>query len=357
MPTAPTPQPPLATLLSQALVAFTIEFDNLAEEQITAAGERPWITSQAMWANHLRFVGEDGIAARELMQRALVSAAAIRSRLNALRRWRYVTIDPSDVVRLTPAGRRARDVWQPLADAVEARWGVRHGDPAVDALRAALAPAASTDTPLPRYLPIIGNEMFSEVVPPPEPLPDDPAEPDLSVLLARALLALTLEFESETKLSLPMHVDGLQVLDAEATRVRDLPRLSGCSREGMAMITGHLARIGLAAVAPDPDAARGKVVRLTARGVSARERGADRVARVEKRLHDRLGAPAVGRLRGSLVAILDSPGFAEGMEPPPTGWRSWPPYLAQTERLLEDPRGALPRHPLVLHRGGFPDGS
>jgi hypothetical protein len=32
----------LPTLLSQVLVAFTIEFDNEAERQISAAGPRPW---------------------------------------------------------------------------------------------------------------------------------------------------------------------------------------------------------------------------------------------------------------------------------------------------------------------------
>jgi hypothetical protein len=31
--------------------------------------------------------------------------------------------------------------------------------------------------------------------------------------------------------------------------------------------------------------------------------------------------------------------------------------LAQTERVLADPAGALPHRPMVLHRGGFPDGS
>ncbi len=354
MPLAQTPPRPLPALLSQALVAFTIEFDNLAEEHITATGARPWMASQVMWANHLRFVGEDGIPACRLMQRSLASAATIRSRLGAPRRWRYVTVDAADVVRLTAAGRRAREVWRPLAGHVEARWGARLGDPAVAALRAALAPAASAAAPLPRYLPVVANTMFSEVVASAEPVPDDPAEPDLSVLLARALLNVTLAFESASKLSLPMHVDGLQVLTAGPTRVRDLPRLSGCSKEGMAMITGFLARVGLATFEPDP-AGRGKVVRLTARGVAAKDRGAARLAGLDDAIGIR-GGCQLG-LRAALDAVLGSPAFAAGMEPPPTGWRARPPYLTQTERLLADPRGALPRHPLVLHRGGYPDGS
>jgi hypothetical protein len=345
-----TAEQPLPTLLSQALVAFTIEFDNLAEERITAAGARPWIASQAMWANHLRFVGDDGIPARELMHRSLVSAATIRSRLGALRRWRYVTVDREHVVRLTAAGRRARAVWAPLAEEVEARWRARHGAAAIEALRARLAAVPTSETPLPRYLPIVGYAMGSEVVQPPEPLVDGDAGDDLSVLLARALLRFTLEFESGSRLSLPVHVDGLQVLGADPVRIRDLPRLSGCSKEGMAMITGFLDRSGLASIEPDP-AGRGKVVRLTPAGDAARDRGAARIRALGGEHRRRLDA------YDALDAVLAAPAFAEGLRPPATGWRARPPYLAQTERLLADPRAALPRHPLVLHRGGFPDGA
>jgi hypothetical protein len=32
-------------------------------------------------------------------------------------------------------------------------------------------------------------------------------------------------------------------------------------------------------------------------------------------------------------------------------------YAAQTEAFIHDPRGALPHDPMVLHRGGWPDGS
>ncbi len=51
------------------------------------------------------------------------------------------------------------------------------------------------------------------------------------------------------------------------------------------------------------------------------------------------------------------PSLALGLQPYPDGWRSRPPYLAQTKAFLADPAGALPRHPMVLHRGGYPDGS
>ena len=84
---------------------------------------------------------------------------------------------------------------------------------------------------------------------------------------------------------------------AGPTRVRDLPRLSGCSKEGMAMITGFLARVGLATFEPDP-AGRGKVVRLTARGVAAKDRGAARLAGLDERnWHPR--RMSIGTARGT----------------------------------------------------------
>ncbi|HEY3765194.1 MAG TPA: hypothetical protein VGL44_08545 [Gaiellales bacterium] len=353
------PSPPLATLLSQPLVAFTIEFDNVAEERITAAGRRPWIASLAMWADYLRHVGEDGIPARELRSRAFVSAKTLRSRLGALSRWRYVTVGLDEVVRLTPAGRRARVVWLALAAEIEARWCERFGCDRVEELRGALAPVlADAGHGLPAALPIVAYALFSEVVPGPGPVAREPLpDLDVSVLLARALLVLTLEFERDSRLSLPMCADGLRVLGSEPVRVRDLPRAGGGSKEAMAIIAGHLARVKLAAVEPDPGAARGKVVRLTARGLAARAAYARRLAGVEEHLRERIGAAAVDRLRQALEALLADPAFADGLVPPAGGWRGQPPYLAHTERLIADPRGALPHQPLMLHRGGFPDGA
>ena len=61
---------PLPSLLSHALVAFTIEFDNEFEHQAPhrttnhslTAGTRhvPWLVSMVMWSNFMRFVGQEG---------------------------------------------------------------------------------------------------------------------------------------------------------------------------------------------------------------------------------------------------------------------------------------------------------
>ena len=57
---------PLSTLLSQVLVAYTIEFDNEFEARMPhrtsrgPAGHGPWLVSMAMWSNFLRYLDADG---------------------------------------------------------------------------------------------------------------------------------------------------------------------------------------------------------------------------------------------------------------------------------------------------------
>src|ERR1700681_2000783 len=68
---------PLPTLLSHALVAFTIEFDNEFEHRVphrttnhgsTGSRSSPWLVSMVMWLMFMRFVPGDGIAVRELQE-------------------------------------------------------------------------------------------------------------------------------------------------------------------------------------------------------------------------------------------------------------------------------------------------
>jgi len=64
---------PLPTLLSQSLVAFTIEFDNEAERRIPHCTTRhgatkstlpkPWLVSMAMYLNCMQFLNENGMSA------------------------------------------------------------------------------------------------------------------------------------------------------------------------------------------------------------------------------------------------------------------------------------------------------
>jgi predicted transcriptional regulator len=163
----------------------------------------------------------------------------------------------------------------------------------------------------------------------------------LFVQLGQALTALTLQHEEDALVSLPTGANFLRLIDAGPVTMRDLVVLSGLSKEAMAMATKHLARTGLARIHPD-------------RSISLTRTGRDA-------LHDyreRAGRPRNEALRASLDSILSERELlAAGLVPPEGGWRGTKPYLAQTKRILADPIQALPWHPMVLHRGGWPDGS
>src|SRR6201996_1869455 len=152
--------PPLTTLLSQALVAYTIEFDNEAEHRMphrTTRGDRPglrdvWLVSMAMWLNCMQYVTAEPMLVTELEQRARTA-----TNLDGMRRWGYVTLEsesggdpkrkPKDLtIRTTERGQQAQEVWRPLAAEIEDRWRERFGPAGVDGLRAALAAVAAQIT-------------------------------------------------------------------------------------------------------------------------------------------------------------------------------------------------------------------
>jgi hypothetical protein len=68
---------------------------------------------------------------------------------------------------------------------------------------------------------------------------------------------------------------------------------------------------------------------------------------VENRWQARFGDPAIRAVREALEKLTrDRARLADGLEPPAGGWH------APLRRPV-----TLPHYPMVLHRGGFPDGS
>jgi DNA-binding MarR family transcriptional regulator len=370
---------PLPTLLSRLLIAFTIEFDNEAEHRLehrttlgAAGGTRrgPWLVSQAMWANFMQFVGGDGVPLHEVDDLARITNLA------GLQRWGYITLGPHPadgrpapprgdwIVRPTRAGRRAQEMWEPLAGIIEDRWRARFGGPAIAAMRDALqAPATQLGAGLPRYLPVVKNQMFADIAHlRPRPPAGRGSSADLSVLLSQVLLAFTLDFEHESAVSLAIGANALRVLTAEGVRVRELPYLTGVSKEALSMAAGILTRRSCAVTGPDPAASRGKLIRLTPRGRSAQDEYIRLLDVVEQRWRARFGPGTIDTLRRSLLSVTGQhdggrPRLAQGLQPYPGGWRARGPYLRQTTAVLNDPGAALPHYPMVLHRGGWPDGS
>ncbi|HTU72463.1 MAG TPA: class I SAM-dependent methyltransferase [Trebonia sp.] len=358
------PAVPLPVLLSRAIVAFTIEADNEAEHTMAnrtsthglapgAAPGAPWLISLAMWASSLRLIPDEGTTVARLRQLARTG-----SNLAGLRRWGYVTFQPEPtrgkqpssaaMILLTANGRAARDGWAPIAGHVEQRWRERFGSPAVAALRSALtAVAAELPAGLPDCLPILGYGLLSRIS------PDMPASGTASVvsdlplwaLLSRVLVAFAAEFENAAGASLAIAANVLRVLTEGGVRQRDVPMLSGVSKEAVAMAMGILTKRGLAREGKDPAGGRWRVAQLTPAGLLAQDAYRERVASIEDAWRSRLGADVVARLRSSLERFPPD-GLLAGTHPYPECWRA---------RL--SPLTVLPHYPMVLHRGGFPDGS
>jgi len=330
----------LSTSLSQAFVALNIECDNEAEHQIphwtTMSGKRQgvWLTSGTMWWNCMKYVGEEPVSVKEL---AVLARTA--TNLNGMQRWGYITVDPAPpkLIRATAKGLRSREIWANLPGEIEKRWENRFGKAAVDRLREALyAIVSQFELDFPDCLPILGYGLFSNA---PDRKRSAPVGRDLPLcaLLARAVLAVAMDFERDSELSLAICADVVRVLDEKGVRLRDIPVLSGVSKESIAMAMGILRKKGMVTV--------DKLVRLTAAGVKAQTAYRERIALIEKQWEERFGKQAIGALREALVPFTLEL-LLRGIEPYPEGWRA----------SVRKP-AVLPYFPMVLHRGGYLDGS
>ncbi len=312
---------PLPTLLSHGFVAFTIECDNEFEHQFphrTTKGPAtggPWLVSMAMWFNCMRHLGEEPIAAGELERRARAP-----TNLAGMQRWQYIDVEPAPddarpkpprrdmLVSRTRRGRQAQQVWAPLCDMVEQRWRERSGARAVASLRAALAAVVAHLEPgLPDCMAILGYGLRSTPPTPGNGVAADAALP-LSALLARPLLSFALEFERESALSLAVGSDVLRILDEQPVLMRDLPRLSGVSKESISMAMGVLEKGKLAVVKHNPGGTPGKAARLTHRGQQAQIAYHQRVRAIEDRWQSAFRGDVIAMLRASLEPLVGEPG-------------------------------------------------
>jgi hypothetical protein len=334
--------------LSQMLVAIVLECDNRYEETashrttIGTGDGGPWLHSLTMWSDGLRFVPEDGLPAADFPR---------LTNLPGLLRWGYLRQDGD---RLLPrrGTLRACASWPGIVREIEDRWRARCGSAAVDELAAALLPFA--DPELPPAMPVVGFASGMR-------LPDKDIDAarawsrtvptDLAAGLARALLAFTLAFEQVSRLSLTLAATVQRVL-GDGLPTKDVPVAAGVSKEGATAALGFLQRQDLAVTATD------RTSRPTERGRRSADLFPGRLHQIEQRWRDEHGEAAVDRLAAALEALrADEQHWVAAVTPPEAGWRWASRYRRQTEARREDPLGRLPWHPMVLHRGGYPDGS
>jgi hypothetical protein len=116
------------------------------------------------------------------------------------------------------------------------------------------------------------------------------------------------------------------------------------------MALGVLQKRGAVVAGPGPSGSRAKVVRLTPKGREAQDSYRQLLGVIDERWQARFGKQTIRTLRGLLERLAGEPGAQSsplflGLEPHPEGWRA----------SVRKP-ATLPHYPMVLHRGGFPDG-
>jgi hypothetical protein len=308
-----------------------------------------------MWFNCMQFVGEDGVTVGELEQ-----LARTPTNLDGMQRWGYIYLSPphdekrakpqsSWLIRATTAGRNAQEIWRPLVGTIEARWQDRFGKDEIDRLRKSLAAVTSKlDPGLPDCLPILGYGLAPKL---PRLKQKSVARDSAAIqklplpaLLSKVLLAFALDFERESEVSLAISANILRLISDEGIRPRDLPQMSGISKEAIAMAAGFLKRHDYATEEPESPGSRTKLLKLTPNGPYTPGRHRKALAQAVRQRNHR-GAPRITgkadrRIHSREVPTLSRP------EPYPEGWRASIPRPTR-----------LPHFPAVLHRGGFPDGS
>jgi hypothetical protein len=287
---------PLPVLLSKALLSLTRDYEQ------EGAGTPP-LPSLTMWSNVLRHITDDGIERKRLPALARLTKRAVAPAVTELQRSGLVTVEDR-VVRLTDAGRQARDRWLELIGTVERRWSERVGDEAARALRAALddlvgrlefeyshhpASYGSADTTITGWVGAAGSGGGADWRFVPREPGDDLGSLPLSALLSQALVAFSVDFERIAGWSLAATTSVINVLDEAGSPVRDVPPV------------GALRWHGLVQEFKD---GRTKMVRLTERGLWNKGTYMQNTRSVEADWRARYGASLVDGLRASLEAVV-----------------------------------------------------
>ena len=385
----------LSALLSQVLVAFTLEVDDEFELRMRDAGHPGISLSLNLWANLIRFIGDEGITVRDLAAAALATESCIKFQLGCLERWRLATLHSSPngdrmerregwgsgrgirgtwTVRLTARGMAANSVWPELPGIVESRWEIRYGGDEIANLRQLLQQFVDTrEVELPRFLPFLSFDRTTF----PNRFGSGRSETDdLSSLLSRILIIFRLEFEQQSKLPLELCANTLRILGSEPIKEAEIPRLTGGSPEVMGI--GWQTK-PYVVVTPDPSAKRGKVVSLSAQGVQAKKAYEELNERIERGWELRFGTQTIQLLRESLLTFFepDASGRArisQGLIPSPGTARAGHPIpslgrrevaaaakqrardkFAQSRSFVDDPWNTLPHYPVWdMNRGYGP---
>jgi len=391
---------PLSALLSQLLVAYTIELDNEFELRMAAAGFLGDRLSLVLWTNLIRFIPAEGISIRDLASRSLSAQNEPKLQMGCLERWGIITLDSGNVpaargnphvlrrdgwgsgrgialswiVRLTPKGKKATEIWPPLWSEIEDRWERRFGRNDISKLRTTMQNITKhLEVELPLGLPA-GIDM-SKDVPYPRRQTESRTELPLSALFSQLLLLFNIEFRQRCRVPIELCANVIRVLDKDRyIRVGDLLSLTGGSSE--ASDIGWILK-PYVLLEPDPNGKRGKVLRLSPAGLRAQNAYHKLTNYIETDWEKRFGTAEVHALRSSLENLIemrkgDKSILSLGLVPPAGVARAGTlvPALGrrdvgvaarkrmhdlveQTKRFLDNPGETLPHYPMWDMNRGF----
>ena len=105
----------------------------------------------------------------------------------------------------------------------------------------------------------------------------------------------------------PSQATALLLIDRQGTRLSDMAQRAAITKQAMMQLVDDLQEMGCVRRLPDPEDARAKIVRLTAKGLRQRSNARKAIQAVESRLRRRLG----GRRYEALRVLLEDASRAE----------------------------------------------
>ena len=336
-PRAPRLAAPLPVLLSHALCAFEDEYRR-------AQGEDLALPSIGLWANVLRAIPDAGLERRELPARTVISLRGMRAVLRDLERRGWLASEKMGRgacrLRLTAAGRRARDAAPKIVANVERRWRRRFGAGEMTALRAALTDIVrQLDVRWPWWLTgygpgdasVTGGGHVPGALGPPR-IPAHGADwpvvlregaatagrPPLPALLSETLAAFTADYEWDAfgyGAGLGSTSNLLQFVKAAGMTLEEAAARGEVRGNGKAGLERHLVVV----VEPGRPNDGSRRVHLTPKGQRARDSHAYLVAAVERDWRRRYGKAAAA-LRQALERLDRQLGDGWPNYPDTTAW-------------------------------------
>jgi DNA-binding MarR family transcriptional regulator len=105
----------------------------------------------------------------------------------------------------------------------------------------------------------------------------------------------------------PSQATALLLVDRQGTRLSEMAQRAAITKQAMMQLVDDLQEMGCVRRLPDPEDARAKIVRLTAKGLRHRSNARKAIQAVESRLRRRLG----GRRYEALRVLLEDASRAE----------------------------------------------